>query len=173
MGTMAKRNRWFVLEDNEEMLTELKELGKELGSEPITARSIEAAVEVTNEHSDKICLAFIDMMVPKSEADLLKLDQLMQDRAEWSAGEPGVCRRIREIDAEIPPLIDLHGGLNFLRGISEEKIKHWKVYLFSSRTPTAIERNHKGLSHLHIVKWLAKPVDDDLLFELIREHIKQ
>ena len=170
---VSNRHRWFVLDDDNDLVEELMELGREIDSMPIVTQCIDDAIAAAKTHSCEICVAFIDMMLPKSPKDLLTLNDLMRQREGLDTGRPLMDPgSLRAIDDQIRPLIDINGGFTFLKSEAQVAMAEWVIYVFSARTPPAnIEEELKCGQALE-VKWMQKPVEPDEILDLLKTHIR-
>ena len=117
----------LVLEDNREILEQLKRMAKRADFEFKGVRSVDEAVNFARLANGKIGAVLVDMMVPLSENDVLALDLLILKRDELlgelipaDGQEPQkdaqvlVGKKLDEVDAKINHLVRINGGITFL-----------------------------------------------------------
>src|SRR4051794_24734189 len=115
----------FLLEDNRSLVDRLVRMAKRLGWEVITARSLQAAREACQKTPDlKVETALIDLMIPATNAELARADELLglrnaksaaaTDRAATANDREVAIGEIDRIDRQIEELILDDGGIRFI-----------------------------------------------------------
>ena len=182
-----RRPLLLVLEDDPTLRHEIAEMARETGWEVKECWSVEGAQRIAVSHSQEVKLAFVDMMVPDTDADYLKLRTELDERdvfvlsqydgqreADFSEKHLMAARsELLARDARIQTLVNLEGGMEFLKNASE-KIATWRIMVLSSRTPVA----HLTIPPIGDLKdrwigWRPKPVDPEALLLVLREELQQ
>ena len=176
----------FVLEDNQDLLNDIKEEARRIGWEVRAARCVEEASELAEKVGREMHAALIDLMVPMTRTALSTLDELLQKRMDFvlkrtnkgrslnlSADELVAARQeLTAIDAKIQECVEPEGGRLFLAEATKAKLSaYWEIVVFSARDKTKDgldTRMEASLPPGKEIVWLHKPVPPDELTRLLQ-----
>lgn len=175
----------FVLEDNQDLLSDIEDEAKSSGWVVHAARCVEDARRLAVEKGKQARAALIDLMVPVKRDALRTLDQLLRKRMEFVLGQTHRGKKLNlsvdellearqglaAIDARIQECVEPEGGRLFLAEATRDKLADdWEIVIFSARDQTKDDLGRRVMDSVpsgKMVSWLHKPVPPDELTTLL------
>ncbi|MEK6258534.1 MAG: SAV_2336 N-terminal domain-related protein [Planctomycetota bacterium] len=184
----------LILNDDLELAKELEHLARESGWDVIVTRSIENAQEMCSRSQRHFNAALIDLMIPKDGHDLRLLDEHLavrdkhihasadqENKGDRVIGEQQrLIAELRKIDQAISKLIQIDGGIQFLRSQEAQAkivLPGTNVAIFSARDPNVVADSDAGISLRDAVakvigrenvKWFHLPVPPEEIESWLR-----
>lgn len=172
----------FALDDSIEMQDMIRGAAQRVGWEVVPARSLEEARACCAKNGGNYDGALIDLMIPLTNANLEKVDPLLERRNTLSLEitkrartdddiqrRDAAKRELDDIDRLIMPLVADDGGIQFLQSETGKALAErvgGKLAIFSARRPnvklggngdTLIDQCKSAIDRTE-VEWFEKPV---------------